>query len=231
MNQEKIWDYFQNEGVDAFSDSKVRLGFLFRKALRIARGKRLRVLNIGAGNGWMERQCLEVGWKTYSLDPNESTIENLLRQGVLGKVGFIESIPFDTDVFDVVFCSEVLEHLSDRQLESGLNEISRVLVNTGFLIGSVPYMENLSTNITVCPGCGKIFNRWGHLQTFDKRRIQIVLRGGNLVTSEMGKYAFLDFRKGTLRNKVGLMLHWGLGKMGLAIASPSLYFVARKSST
>ncbi len=230
MNQDKIWDYFQNEGLDSFSDSKVRLGFLFRKARHIAGGNRLRVLNIGAGNGWLEHQCLEAKWETYSLDPNEAVIERLVARGVRGKPGYIEAIPFESGMFHVVFCSEVLEHLSDPQLEKGLSEISRVLVSTGSLIGSVPYKEDISANIVVCPDCGKIFHRWGHLRAFDKPGIRTTLARSNFVTLKMGTYAFLDFRNRSLGNKARLLLHWGLGRMGLAIGSPTLYFVARKAS-
>lgn len=229
MNQEKIWDYFQTEGLDAFSESKVRLEFLFRKARKIAGGRRLKILNIGAGNGWLERRCMSEGWETFSLDPSAKAIERLVEQGVSAKVGHIEAMPFESGSFHVVFCSEVLEHLSGQQMAEGIREVGRVLTGTGRLVGSVPFRENLSDSVAVCPECGKVFHRWGHQQSFDRKRLGALLSQYGFLAMEMGTYAFLDFSKGTLRNRLSLSLHWVLGRAGIPIGSPTLYFIARKS--
>jgi 2-polyprenyl-3-methyl-5-hydroxy-6-metoxy-1,4-benzoquinol methylase len=230
VNQEKIWDYFQTEGVDAFSESNVRLDFLFRKARKIAGGRRLRVLNIGAGNGWLERRCMREGWETFSLDPSVKAIERLVEQGISGRVGNMESMPFEGGSFHVVFCSEVIEHLADQQMAEGVREVRRVLAGSGSLIGSVPFREDLSGGVSVCPECGNVFHRWGHQQSFDRKRLGAVLSQSGLSVTETGTYAFLDFSKGTMRNRIRLSLHWILGRAGIPIGTPTLYFIARKSS-
>jgi len=230
VNQEKIWDYFQTEGIDAFAESKARLDFLFRKARTIAGGRRLKVLNIGAGNGWLERRCMGEGWETFSLDPSAKAIERLVEQGISGRVGHMESMPFESGSFEVVFCSEVIEHLADQQMAEGIREVARVLAGSGSLIGSVPFRENLSDGVAVCPECGKVFHRWGHQQSFDRKKLGAVLLQSGLSATETGTYAFLDFSKGTMRNRIGLSLHWILGRAGIPIGTPTLYFIARKSS-
>lgn len=228
MKQEKIWGYFQGDGVQIFSDSHVRLNYLFRRAERISGGRRLRILNIGVGNGWMERRCLGQKWDTCSLDPSEQAIGKLVLEGVGGKVGYVEEIPFPDRVFDVVFCSEVLEHLASDAFRTGLQEIWRVLKDGGVLIGTVPYKEDFENNMAVCPDCGKVFHRWGHMQVFDRAKLAEYLERSGLKVVAMRTKSFLNLSGLKFAGKAKVSLHLLLGRIGLTIASPSLYFQARK---
>ena len=124
MTQEKIWDYFQVQAVDNFDDAIPRLDFLFRRILKLSSGQRLRILNIGAGNGWLERRCRSHGFETHALDPSKATIEKLVSEGIAAKVGSIDDLPYPDDHFDAVFCSEVLEHLDDATLRFGLSPLT-----------------------------------------------------------------------------------------------------------
>lgn len=229
MDQEKIWDYFQNERPDTFAGSVVRLQFLFQKAWQLSHGRPLKVLNIGVGSGWLETRCAGVGWETFSLDPNEKAISRLAERNIVGKVGFIEQIPFESGSFDVVFCSEVLEHLTKDQLTSGLREAARVLMPGGHLIGSVPYNENIEENVAVCPDCGKVFHRWGHVRSFDRPGLQRLLESSGFRLVEAGTRAFIGFSDGTMKNRIGRLLHLFLGRVGSPLGIPSLYFVAKLS--
>ena len=178
MNQQLIWDYFQDEGDESFIRSIGRLRFLVNHGQTLissSKNKVPTVLNIGVGNGGLESLCRQKGWNTYSLDPSEVAIKKLEANGGKGKVGIIEKIPYDDNTFDVVFCSEVLEHLLDEQLQTGLKEIERVLAKDGYLIGTVPFKENLLANQAVCPNCGTRFHKWGHHQSFDIKRLNSIL--------------------------------------------------------
>jgi 2-polyprenyl-3-methyl-5-hydroxy-6-metoxy-1,4-benzoquinol methylase len=227
MSQDKIWDYYQTTGTEVFSDAWVRLDFLFRRAFSLAEGRRIAVLNIGIGNGWLERRCASAGWATHALDPSQEAI-NALEAGITGKVGYIQSVPYEGNVFDVVFCSEVIEHLSEQEAKEGLREVYRVLSPGGDIIGTVPYRENLAENFAMCPDCGKVFHRWGHQQSFDRGRMRGVLQEAGFKVVEMKTSAFLNFQRGSLKNRMGLLFHWTLGRLGLTIGNPVLYFRARK---
>jgi SAM-dependent methyltransferase len=228
VKQEKIWEYFQGSGVSAFAGSGGRLTYLVRKAARLTGDQRIRVLNIGVGNGSLERQCLARRWETCALDPSERAIEALAAEGIDAKAGSIDEIPFPTGWFDVVFCSEVMEHLSDGILRAGLQEIRRVLKEDGVLLGTVPYKEDLENNIAVCPECGKIFHRWGHLRRFDRTVLREEMGRAGWEVEAMRTRSFLDLSGLTIMGKARASLHLVLGRMGVAIASPTLYFQARK---
>ena len=120
------------------------------------------------------------GFDVRALDPSAATIEKLIAEGIAGKVGSIASMPYDDGQFDAVFCSEVLEHLDDDSLGPGLAEVARVLAPGGYLIGTVPFREDLAAAMVVCPDCGKVFHRWGHHRAFDKDSLRAALTGGGL---------------------------------------------------
>ncbi len=172
MNQDKIWDFYQNEKIGSFDSSYPRLYELVRKFK-----KDDKVLNIGVGGGVFERKAEEYNLDIYSLDPNENSINRI--KNIIGtekaKVGYSQNIPFKSDFFDGVVMSEVLEHLNDEIIDLTLFDISRVLKKGGKFIGTVPFNENLDEQLVVCPKCGERFHRWGHVQSFNIQRIEILL--------------------------------------------------------
>lgn len=72
--------------------------------------------------------------------------------------GDVTNLPFRDCSFDTVFCTELLEHLCDKNLENGLKEIRRVLSERGYLIITVPYKEKLEAQMVLCPKCGARFH-------------------------------------------------------------------------
>ena len=81
-DQDKVWDYYQTKGIAIFDFAVPRLAHLYAEAERFAHGRKLRTLNIGVGNGWLEARCLEAGWDSWGLDPNPAAAEALRRRGM-----------------------------------------------------------------------------------------------------------------------------------------------------
>lgn len=173
MKQDKIWDYFQNEEINSFDGSYGRLSYLLKNI-----ESKAKILNIGVGGGVLEKIALSKNIDIYSLDPSKSSIEKL--QKMIGqekaKVGYSQDIPFSDNFFDVVVMSEVLEHLEMDIIEETLEEVHRVLKKGGRFIGTVPSSENLSEQIVICPNCGEKFHRWGHIQSFNEKRMNEILK-------------------------------------------------------
>jgi len=166
-----IWEYFQNSCVESFDDSVPRLRYL------VARGGNPSgvLLNIGVGNGALERLAATRGWNVISVDPDASSLAKLRAPGIETRQGVIEKLPVDSDSIDVVIASEVFEHLSPESMSAGLAEIKRILKPTGKLLGTVPYRESLAASTVFCPDCKKVFHRWGHQQTFDVPKMREAL--------------------------------------------------------
>jgi SAM-dependent methyltransferase len=231
QSQQKIWDYFQDSGVDDFMTAIPRLKYLLKKAKKYCKGKNLqqiKALNVGVGSGWLEKKCKHLGVDTYALDPSQVAISKLVAEGIHAVQGSIAKMPFADNFFNVIFCSEIFEHLSDDELLAGLQEVSRTLSNGGLLIGTVPFNEILVDNRTVCPGCGHVFHRWGHQQSFNKNKLhQIILKSG-LKIIDLRVMAYPDFSRPSIKDKLKSAMRWVLGLCGANIACPNLFFLARK---
>ena len=73
---------------------------------------------------------------TLFLDRAPEALKHLQQKGHSTKQGDITNLPLEAGYADVVFCSEVLEHVADYQ--TALKEIYRILKTGGKLILTVP---------------------------------------------------------------------------------------------
>ncbi|MCC7081990.1 MAG: class I SAM-dependent methyltransferase [Burkholderiales bacterium] len=221
MTNQPIWDHFQSVGIDSFRNSAPRMRFL---VARLRAGER--VLNIGVGAGILEALALAKGVQIHALDPSPGAIAGLRERLDLGEravVAGAEAIPHAAGTFDVVVMSEVLEHLDDDTLRRALVEVRRVLRAGGKLIVTVPHAENLADGEVVCPCCGHVFHRWGHVRRFDRATLCEVLSSHGFVIGRVSLEAFPDWQRRRLGNLLKSVARYLLGKCGASIAQICLY--------
>jgi SAM-dependent methyltransferase len=96
--------------------------------------RRCRVLEIGAGAGWQAKALSEAGFDVSAIDISAGGYEEQRVWPVQDYDGL--AIPFADDSFDVVFSSNVLEHIPD--VESFQAEIHRVLRPGGRAVHVLP---------------------------------------------------------------------------------------------
>lgn len=228
QDQHRLWSFYQNRHAHSFGGAHARLDFIVNDAMRRGcRGASARVLNIGAGDGYLESRGRQLEWHMYTLDPDDETIRRLRAAGVRAFQGVIEKMPFEADFFDAVVASEVLEHLKPAQLDAGLQEVSRVLKPAGWFLGTVPFQEDLALNMVLCPHCGQVFHRWGHAAAFDAGKLEARLAPFFGVV-QLQVRAFVSLRRRKLPQKLKGLVRLALGRFGAAIAAPNIYFAARK---
>ncbi len=231
MEQDKIWDHFQNTAPASFDQAAPRLNFLAGKAFAAA-GKRGKVLNIGVGSGIFEAAALKLGLDCYSIDPNKTTIESLRhklsRSGDNFKTGLIQAIPFTDGFFDAVVVSEIIEHLNKAETDAGLKEISRVLKPAGWILGTVPADENLEESVTVCPDCGRKFHRFGHEQSFTEKRVLEILERRRFEIKTIRTRPFISVKTFKWLGKTMTLLKLARFLAGLPSYGDSIYFAAVK---
>ncbi len=102
-----------------------------------------RVLDAGCGNGTTLHLLKSVyHFDAYGIDISQTAVDLAQRMGIEAKAADItENIPFPDGYFDVVICSEVLEHL--LLLERALQEIQRVGKDEAIFIFSVPNVATI----------------------------------------------------------------------------------------
>ena len=228
-DQAAIWDYFQNEGNDSFAGARTRLTHLARLARNSARNG-ANVLNIGVGSGLFEELALSLGLQVHTLDPNERAVASVAERLDLGdraRVGSCTEIPFADSAFDVVIASEVLEHLSDTDIERSLREIGRILAEDGAFIGTVPARERLADQEAVCPSCATRFHRWGHQQSFDQKRLRNTL-APHFASLRIDERPFPAWHRLNWKGRIAGGLKLTLNRLGVHGGGESLVFHARR---
>lgn len=102
------------------------------------------LLDIGFGNGFVEKKLCKVDLKLFGIDISKKSTSNLDKEikGVF-KIGTVLRIPFRSNYFDFVLLLDVLEHISANKTFRALSEVNRVLKMGGYLIISVPLNEGL----------------------------------------------------------------------------------------
>jgi SAM-dependent methyltransferase len=115
------------------------------------------LLDVGCGNGLITNQLNATG-----LDISRAALTHLHTPAVQGNA---IRLPFKTDAFDALVCTEVIEHLSYTDYHAALGELARVAKR--YILISVPFMENLRLASTICPQCGCTFHAYHHVRSFD----------------------------------------------------------------
>ncbi len=92
------------------------------------------LLEIGAGAGWQAREFARHGYSVSAVDVDTSNYREQRVWEVATYDGL--SLPFSDNSFDVVFSSNVLEHID--QVECFQIEILRVMKQTGLVVHIVP---------------------------------------------------------------------------------------------
>jgi SAM-dependent methyltransferase len=92
------------------------------------------VLELGAGVGWQAELFAQAGYKVDAIDLAKSVYANDRRYPIREYDG--RKIPFPDKTFDVVFSSNVLEHVTNAEFIQ--SEIRRVLKSSGVAIHVVP---------------------------------------------------------------------------------------------
>jgi SAM-dependent methyltransferase len=114
--------------------------------------------------------------------------------------GDITKLPFSDHSFDVVICSEVLEHIPDEA--GAIREITRVLKPGEILVVSVPrFLPEI-----VCWGLSKAYRNeeGGHIRIYRKRELIKKLEKEGLVCIDAGKAHGLHAPYWWLKCAVGL---------------------------
>lgn len=138
------------------------------------------VLEIGARDGVMSIRLREYFRQVTALD-----LDLLPWQidGIEFVQGDVRRLTFHDGQFDCVVCSEVLEHID--AVETAASELERVTRPGGSLVVSVPYRQDLRIGRTLCVTCGTANPPYGHLHSFDEKRLASLFPGCDVERTEL----------------------------------------------
>ena len=136
------------------------------------------VLDAGCRDGFHSIRLVDYFKSVTALDLVKPAIEH---ERVSCVTGDLTNLTYADRSFDVVLCSEVLEHIP--ALEKAVSELKRV-ARHAILIG-VPYKQDLRIGRTTCVKCGKTNAAWGHVNTFDEDRLAKLFHPFRIVKQDL----------------------------------------------
>lgn len=154
----------------------------------VPQGYKKLALDIGCRDGYWSEVLKEKGFEVKSID-----IEPHYKQAL--KCDVEKGLPFAKETFDLIWCTEVLEHL--RKPEFLLEEIQRVIKKNGIAILTTPNSDWWLYWITKMWGwTPKKLQNKDHKQFFDEKKIRGIAVGYNIFG--YFPYAFIFFRIASL---------------------------------
>jgi len=125
-----------------------------------------RILDFGAGDGYLIKLMCERGLHVAAYEPSEGRAKNLkvLLQDYHGFLGIEDDE--STQAFDVVIMAEVIEHILDGQLDDTLRRLNQLTRPDGVLVVTTPNNEDLDLGMAYCPVSNILFHRWQHVRSF-----------------------------------------------------------------
>lgn len=153
---------------------------------RLSSGSILRILDVGCGDGTCSKKISDMGNDVCAVDVRQGKAREASLKGIKVIVADLEKgMPFAPASFDLVYATEVLEHVYDT--EFFLQEARRVMNKNGVLIVTVPNLACLPNRLRMIFGLYPKYiaparKHWGvgeHVRAFTKNMItELLMRNG-----------------------------------------------------
>jgi len=136
------------------------------------------VLDVGCGDGYLCNELSKKGiGKVEGIDISLNRVKRAseLYKGCKFKEADICNIPYPDNFFDLVTCTEVLEHVDN--IEKAIEELKRV--SKRYIIATVP--NGWPIQKVVCPHCLKEYFFDGHIHYFDRQRLTSLFKAMKVI--------------------------------------------------
>lgn len=153
FHQNEIW---KNYDKDNLIEQKIKL------VLDLIPPDTQSLLDIGCGNGIITNS-LSKHYNVVGTDLSHAALMYLKTKAFRASSAFL---PVRDKSFDIVFSSEMLEHLPGELLADTVQEFQRI--SRKYILITVPNDEYLQQSFVKCYNCGFVFHVYGHINRFSK---------------------------------------------------------------
>jgi len=130
------------------------------------------VLDAGCGDGAVSNALVDRGMRVVGVDISSVALRHFRGHG---SIASLDALPFRDASFDLVLCSEVLEHLPDALYPAALRELGRVTKR--YVLVTVPFEEHLPRQHVLCATCGHAYHRDYHMRSFGRGAVETLFPG------------------------------------------------------
>jgi len=165
--------------------ARARIIFRFIKAAP----KSARILDAGAGYGIYSLTLAERGYSVDAIDLEKGRTDALnarkkerraLDEKITVYTGSITALPFQNNSYDLIICSDVIEHIKDDA--KAVSELARVLAPQGTLVITVPYHSKYNE---------RIYPMFGHERPgYNEEEMRRLLAPHNLSIEQLSCYEY-----------------------------------------
>ncbi len=118
-------------------DLNTRLEIVFNRLLSRHTWEASTLLEPGCGTGWFSKEARKRKGEVVSLDIGFNLLKKTSEKCDSARIaGDLHNLPFAKNSFDIVICSEVLEHTFSP--ENVFQELTRVLKENGVMVVTIP---------------------------------------------------------------------------------------------
>lgn len=126
------------------------------------------ILDIGCGDGFLSNELIARGKSLVAADISEVALARVQAPTLLRSADSLWGVGDQS--FDLVLCTEMLEHLDEKTYQGALREFNRVARKS--ILITVPNCETMRENTARCGDCGSHFHIWGHRRRFVERDLR-----------------------------------------------------------
>ena len=160
-----------------------------------------KVLDYGCGKGHIMQHFCEKGINIWGIDmainAMEASFERCKKYKCFQEVKIFDGgrLPFDSNSFDLVVCTECIEHVLPEHMDGLLDEILRVVKPEGRVLITTRNEEDFEKSELCCPECNTIYHRVGHVNRYSVNSLTELMEKHNYKTIMCNGTDFHEFRK------------------------------------
>ena len=177
----RLWTYWNSQPHLQGENFSFQVGAGITNFLSSTGWLRGKALDYGCGLGYLLQQLLDRDLECSAAEFSEESVDlvNGKFQDYPNWKGatLVTGLPtqFLSGQFDVITCTETLEHLSDELLPSVVAEMHRLVKPGGIVLFTTPNDEDLEQAMTYCPFCTAEFHKVQHLRSFSPTSLRTFL--------------------------------------------------------
>jgi len=130
----------------SYGSPGISKGVRFARYMSQFMKKGQKTVNIGCGNGYEVIQLLNDGMDAYGTEIHDIDVP-VLKKRIINAI--VPNLPFKDKEFDLLMCTEVIEHIPEIETEDFINECCRVADKCFFSIatrGDEPYNSHINVH-------------------------------------------------------------------------------------
>lgn len=197
----RLWTYWNSKSHLVGENFSYQVGTGLVNFLQSTGRLRGKVLDYGCGLGYLLQHLLARGLECSAAEFSAESVE-LVNRKFAGDpnwkgAALVSSLPapFPAAAFDVITCTETLEHLSDELLTAVIGEMHRLLKPGGIVLFTTPHNEDLEQNMTYCPFCEAEYHKVQHQRSFTPNSLQSLLESHDFSVLFCGNIDFGEFQR------------------------------------